>query len=176
MLHCIPWDTVPLPRLHHGLHSKNHSAPSQRNATSRPNLGAQLIWRTREADHYGLHGWTGALERRQCKSLSASQRAALSLSNALGASRLDAVHAASIWLLDGARSTAGAHTAHPPHCLDASPNESWVDCRHFCQPGPVEDWNHQLVAAMEAKHGLEAANFSSGETAPLDPDPSLLSL
>ena len=44
-------------------------------------LTARVVWRTREADHYGPSGWTGTRERRGCSPLTAEQRSALLLAD-----------------------------------------------------------------------------------------------
>lgn len=106
--------------------------------------GAQVAWRTREAEHYGEHGWNGTLEHRQCSALTASQRARLA--RPLERSTFAAAERAGVWLLDGGAATADAYEAHPSVCTDAG---GYIDCRHFCQPGPVDLWNAALVDALE---------------------------
>lgn len=113
-------------------------------AAREPPDGPQLLTRWIAALHF-----IEEYQRTACHALTPQQRTALETSRALGPSTLAAVRAASIGLLDGGRSTMDAHAAHPTRCT-GDPNGSWVDCRHFCQPGPVEDWNHQLLVLMEA--------------------------
>ena len=52
---------------------------------------------------------------------------------------------AGVRLLDGGAATWAAHAAHPGGCGDPS---IW-DCRHFCQPGPVDRWNTQLLDVLD---------------------------
>ncbi len=110
-------------------------------------LTARVVWRTREADHYGPSGWTGTRERRGCSPLTAEQRAALR--RPLSELELSAASGSGVWLLDGGVATADAYRAHPAHCGGAG--GGWVDCRHFCQPGIFEHWNRQLVELMISK-------------------------
>ena len=52
-------------------------------------------------------------------------------------------------VLNGGAATCGAHAAHPMVCGGgAGGNASFWDCRHFCQPGPVDLWNEQLLDAI----------------------------
>ena len=56
----------------------------------------------------------------------------------------DALTRANVASFNGAAATVDAHTAHPLRCA-AQP---FYDCRHFCQPGPVDEWNAQLIRLL----------------------------
>ena len=105
---------------------------------------AALVWRTRGYDHYGAFGFT-ALARQPCEAVSAEQRAIVEQSeqqHELAA----ALTASGLALLDAAPATMAAHAAHPVSCREPSDRGgSFYDCRHFCSPGPVDEWNHALL-------------------------------
>ena len=105
---------------------------------------AALVWRTRGYDHYGAFGFT-ALARQPCEAVSAEQRAIVEQSeqqHELAA----ALTASGVALLDAAPATMAAHAAHPVSCREPSDRGgSFYDCRHFCSPGPVDEWNHALL-------------------------------
>ena len=56
----------------------------------------------------------------------------------------DALTRANVASFNGAAATVDAHTAHPLRCGDSP----FYDCRHFCQPGPLDQWNAQLIRLL----------------------------
>ena len=102
----------------------------------------RVVWRTQEASHYGERGWQGVSETRGCHPLSTAQRERLL--SPLAAAEFDALRRANVASFNGAAATVNAHTAHPLRC-GTSP---FYDCRHFCQPGPVDEWNAQLIRLL----------------------------
>ena len=102
----------------------------------------RVVWRTQEASHYGERGWQGVSETRGCHPLSTAQRERLL--SPLAAADFDALRRANVASFNGAAATVDAHTAHPLRC-GTSP---FYDCRHFCQPGPVDEWNAQLIRLL----------------------------
>ena len=105
-------------------------------------LHAKVVWRTREADHYGEAGWNGTLEKRSCHAASAAQLKRLA--EPFDAGRYAPLKDAGALTLDSRVATEDAERAHPLRCGGTPPDGLW-DCRHFCQPGPVDLWNGQLV-------------------------------
>ena len=111
-----------------------------------PPAHVRVVWRTREADHFGPRGYTGPIQG-ACLVATAEQRAAPE--GSLEPSRREALRRAGVLVYDGAEATIGAHGAHP-HRGCVGGNGSYADCRHFCQPGPIDAWNVQLVSALSA--------------------------
>ena len=102
----------------------------------------RVVWRTQEASHYGERGWQGVSETRGCYPLSTAQRERLL--SPLAAADFDALTRADVASFNGAAATVDAHTAHPLRCGDSP----FYDCRHFCQPGPLDQWNAQLIRLL----------------------------
>ena len=113
-------------------------AASRRTTAS---VGPLVIWRTRGASHYGPRGFQG-FERRGCHALTAAERA--ELENSLGAAEHHELRETGVRLLDGNVGTLDAQLAHPLSCAGGDKG-NYYDCRHFCQPGPVEWWNRALL-------------------------------
>jgi hypothetical protein len=112
-----------------------------RQSVSLPSL-TRVVWRTQEASHYGERGWQGVRETRGCHPLSTAQRERLL--SPLAAADFDALRRANVASFNGAAATVDAHTAHPLRCGPPP----FYDCRHFCQPGPVDAWNAQLIRLL----------------------------
>lgn len=108
-------------------------------------LRASIVWRTREADHYGPAGWTGRTLRTCSKATSEEHEPPLPHMARLGGhnSTFAPLVQAGVKLLDGGADTRDAYTAHPAVCI-ANKSE-YTDCRHYCQPGPIDSWNSRLV-------------------------------
>lgn len=102
----------------------------------------RIVWRTQEANHYGERGWQGVSETSGCYALSTAQRGRLL--TPLAAEDFYALTRAGVASFNGGAATVDAHTAHPLRC-GLSP---FYDCRHFCQPGPVDEWNAQLIRLL----------------------------
>jgi len=112
-------------------------------------LRARVVWRSREADHYGDSGWNGTLEMQGCRAASAAQRS--SLAAPFWRAQYAPLERAGVLVLDSRSATEAAHEAHPLFCDGSStPVVGFWDCRHFCQPGPMEQLNVQLVDLFDA--------------------------
>ena len=112
----------------------------------------RLVWRTREAEHFGASGWQGATLQGACPVATAAQRAALA--GSLDAARADELRRARVLVYDGARATVDAHAAHP-HQGCVGLNGSYADCRHYCQPGPIDAWNAQLISTLASQRAVQ---------------------
>eukprot|EP00966_Prymnesium_polylepis_P122439 2830215-Prymnesium_polylepis.1 len=115
----------------------------------------------RDSDHYGPMGFRSKT-RKACQPLGDDQRAAL-LGSVRGLDRT-ALRRAGIGLLDGNIGTLDAHEAHPVVCVAPTVYRegAFYDCRHFCQPGPIDLWNARLLEELEGSSGAASSQRTSG--------------
>ena len=87
---------------------------------------ARVVWRSREADHYGERGWNGTLETRSCAAMAPAQLA--QLEEPFRLEQHAPLRRAGVSILDSREATEAAHLAHPLQCGGEPPSGYW-DCR-----------------------------------------------